>query len=929
VKQNHFSPNKCRVMTTVMASGLLLAPQWVGAAGLGNITVHSLLGQPLRAEVQVTATDDELAGMAAHLASQAAFEQANVRYVSALRQLRFTLEKSAGGAVIRVASEKPINDPFMSFMLELSWPSGQLVREYTFLIDPPDRPAKVAGVTPARPQPAVPLQSGTTKAAPAVSAATTQEGEAAAREHVVKSGETLYRIAMENLPDGVTLAQMQAALYRGNPDAFDGSISRLRVGAVLKIPAKAEALAISPDKAQKTRTPQTSVQRKPEQRTVPAEKSLEARKKKIGEFNARVSEMKREVDKLQEKIKSKDEELARIEKLKEERKHALAAADTKTSEVPPVVVPPVVAEEKPVEPETVQSENAQSEVVPPQKEDDVKTAEPPVAEPPPVPSQLAKPSKAPVPVRLDTDTEEEGAGLLTWVLGGAGALIVLVLGFLFLRKRKESADVVAEVTDTQGAFSDAGGPFSQGNPTTKGPSSVFQTDGGQNVNTSVTNELPVSEFSQIGRDEIDTGEVDPVAEADVYMAYGRDGQAEDILLDALHKDPHRLAIYVKLLEVYAGRKDVKGFETLAMELYAQTDGQGAEWEKVVVLGKALNPDNPLYDGVDQDRAAMETDIVGIGALSSSGLDTEEHSDAPAFNLLATDAVAQQSMDSTENEFAFAPEANHSAPVSVDMADQEDDPLLSLLQEEAASGVEDERGVEEAVSVSASKTDVPPDLDFPVKKLESTSPESEVGTISQAILDFDLEKGHLAARDKSANVGVATVVNPEVHRGDADETALSSAAVSMNSGQDGSPGNLIDFELEMPEVVKPAAVHDEMSDDKIAIDADLECDVQLVDSVVLGGQQGGAGFDLSDISLDLETGGATEVAAEPEVLNEPIPEKEVVDQGRDEVNTKLDLARAYEEMGDLEGARELLGEVVSEGAPDQVTEAQAMLTRLNV
>ncbi len=69
---------------------------------------------------------------------------------------------------------------------------------------------------------------------------------------------------------------------------------------------------------------------------------------------------------------------------------------------------------------------------------------------------------------------------------------------------------------------------------------------------------------------IDTDEVDPVAEADVYMAYGRDTQAEEILLEALQKDPQRTAIHAKLLEIYANRRSLKQFETLASELYAQT-----------------------------------------------------------------------------------------------------------------------------------------------------------------------------------------------------------------------------------------------------------------------------------------------------------------------------------------------------------------------
>jgi pilus assembly protein FimV len=82
--------------------------------------------------------------------------------------------------------------------------------------------------------------------------------------------------------------------------------------------------------------------------------------------------------------------------------------------------------------------------------------------------------------------------------------------------------------------------------------------GGQSVDTS--NSLGQTDFSQAGPGSIDTDEVDPVAEADVYMAYGRDAQAEEILLEAKQKDPRRFAIHLKLLEIYLSRKDVKPFD---------------------------------------------------------------------------------------------------------------------------------------------------------------------------------------------------------------------------------------------------------------------------------------------------------------------------------------------------------------------------------
>jgi pilus assembly protein FimV len=123
------------------------------------------------------------------------------------------------------------------------------------------------------------------------------------------------------------------------------------------------------------------------------------------------------------------------------------------------------------------------------------------------------------------------------------------------------------------------------------PDSFFGGTGGQRVDTQNTGQSSMS-YSLSQLDAI--GDVDPVAEADVYLAYGRDLQAEEILKEALRANPTRLAIRLKLLEVYAKRRDAKGFEQLAAQLYAETQGMGEDWAKAQELGRGIDPDNPLY-----------------------------------------------------------------------------------------------------------------------------------------------------------------------------------------------------------------------------------------------------------------------------------------------------------------------------------------------
>ena len=128
-----------------VASCLVLSgvPSAANAAGLGKIVVFSALGQPLRAEIEVAASREELAGMKAQLAAPEVFKQAGLDYATTLLGINFSIDKrSAGKAVIKLNSDKPINDPFIDLLLELNWATGRLVREYTFLLDPPEMMVK-------------------------------------------------------------------------------------------------------------------------------------------------------------------------------------------------------------------------------------------------------------------------------------------------------------------------------------------------------------------------------------------------------------------------------------------------------------------------------------------------------------------------------------------------------------------------------------------------------------------------------------------------------------------------------------------------------------------------------------------------------------------------------------------------------------------
>ena len=162
------------------------------------------------------------------------------------------------------------------------------------------------------------------------------------------------------------------------------------------------------------------------------------------------------------------------------------------------------------------------------------------------------------------------------MLGGAGAVLVGLLGYgayAYRKKRKSQFE-----NSVLGAS------------TPMDSSSVFGSSGGQNVDTGSSQFQ--TDFSQGGVGAIDTDEVDPIAEADVYMAYGRDAQAEEILKEALAKDPSRHTVTAKLLEIYAARKDMNAFESTASVLHSATGGEGADWGKAAALGLSIDPQNP-------------------------------------------------------------------------------------------------------------------------------------------------------------------------------------------------------------------------------------------------------------------------------------------------------------------------------------------------
>src|SRR5215470_19630265 len=219
----------CGLMASVTA-----LPLSALALGLGRLTVESGLGQPLSARVELTAAQkDELDTLSAKIADPSIYRDNNVQYPAAVSRARVSVEQGPNNQYyLKISTTQAVNEPFLDLIVEVNWATGRVVRNYTFLLDPPG-----AGETQAV-EPGAPVRAA--ERAPARRTAESAAGPRAGagdNSYTVKRGDTLSKIAKEYKPADVTLEQMLVALFRGNESAFDGkNMNRLRSGQILNIP---------------------------------------------------------------------------------------------------------------------------------------------------------------------------------------------------------------------------------------------------------------------------------------------------------------------------------------------------------------------------------------------------------------------------------------------------------------------------------------------------------------------------------------------------------------------------------------------------------------------------------------------------------------------------------------------------------------------
>jgi len=880
----------------MLATAFWLPGPMVHAAGLGRLNVISPLGQPLNAEIEIVSLQaGEEEGLVARLAPPDAFREAGIEFNPALVTVRFAIERRGGRPMLRVRTTQPVNDPFLEMLVELQWTTGRLVREYTVLLDPPEykRPqaiaaAPVAPVKPAAapepaaeaptaqpapeparapapapleatplptvpapvvepaPAPAPAAEAQVEKPAPAEAEKPALEpvGEPATAEEtkvLVKKGDTLSEIARQNLPPGANLNQMLIAIYRANEDAFiRKNVNLLRAGRILDIPSAETVSTIDPEEAKRLvqahmddfaayrsrlATASTSVEApggrreaegriepKPEapaaapqdqvrlskadpnKPAAPASRAAReddsvARERALKEAQSRVTDLEKNVADLRKLLEMKNQQLAELEKKAQATPAPTVPAPAAKAPEKPVVQPPKPAPEapKPVPEAAKPPLEAPKPLLEAPKP--LLQAPKPAPEAPKPPAQALKPKPKPIPPLPEPSMVDEFLDNPIALAGLAG-VIVLLAGYGVWTWRKKKTIAAKFQDSVLGAASTAGAATGTG-------AAVAASGASQG---SLSQPLAGMEAD----------EVDPIAEADVYMAYGRDAQAEEILKEALQKDTKRTAVHSKLLEIYANRRDTKAFEQTAVKLKSLTNGSGPEWDKAAALGRSIDSQNGLYGG---------------GGAPAS---------APAA------AAAAPNLDF---DLSGAPQHDATLP------------------------------------------------DFSLDEPKAPPPSG---------MDFDLGAAPAAAASAAARsdfTPAGTLIMGE-RRSDKTVTRLDFNLDATGGGELKRPGS----------AAVPASANGGGLDFDISLDLGEEEKKPETDKTVTS-------MDLSSISLDLGAAG------------EPSASAVGTDPKWQEVATKLDLAKAYEEMGDKDGARELLNEVMKDGDAAQKAQAQQLLAKL--
>ncbi|TDY00030.1 FimV/HubP family polar landmark protein [Thiohalophilus thiocyanatoxydans] len=784
---------------------------------------------------------------------------------------------------------------------------------------------------------------------------------------VTRQGDNAWTIAekLQRGAESASIYQIMMALLQSNPDAFvDGNIHRLKTGQVLRIEDPSLLNAMNRQQAANEYVAQTenweeyrqAVAERTERQAVVADggageppvraeqegeltlsspdgEQLQAgagaseeamsndlialqdemrqlRENASGtqernvELNRQLQEMEEEIERLQRSVSVKDDELATLQQQLAELNAEPAETETPAGDEPAAEE---AGESQPAE-EAMATEESEVEPADAGAESEAEPAESDQApaETAEEPAETAEEDESQAAAAAETgDDEPKGmvaeylamardifnsaVGVVTGMFSASGnsllmyvaapVLLVLVILMLIVVRRRRLAE---------GSYQESilsGGPSTMTNSTETGAESGESSF--------------LSDFAVSGAGAIQTedSEVDPLTEADVFIAYGRHEAAEERLQEAIEQEPGRKELKLKLLELYSTTQNTSAFENLAEEFYASLGGEAESdpmWEKVVGMGRQMAPANPLFAAGAAAAAASSTtasedpgaglsdsQVMDIG-LDSGIFDSSDFADAGQAESQDSDLGFNLDFD-TESDTSGSSEPAESGGLNLNLdvggdttdSGQSLEPDFSLDMDTESPAESEPQGMDFNLGGSDSSESAESGLDFNLGEESDTSE-------SPNDLEFNLDD---MGGESTSDAGDLSL---DFDSGSDEQPAAGGdAGLDFNLGDDETGSTSLDF----------SRAEESAGEETLSFDAgDLDFG---------GADEGGMDLDTSPDSgeSDMPLGGG------------------------DEVGTKLDLARAYIDMGDPDGARNILDEVLEEGDDSQKQEAQQLIQQI--
>lgn len=838
------------------------------AVGFGDISLKSSLNEPLEAEIvlnNIEGIDEQM--LLVQLAPAQAFIQAGISREYYLTQLDFTLGKNAANdPVIKVTSEQPVVEPYLDFLVQLEWPSGRLLREYTLLLDLPvySEQQTTAEVAPAQSTPAT--------ASPAAL-------QLSGAEHIVVVGDTLWNVSKRLRPRGLTILQTMDALYSQNPSAFvRGDANRMKKGAILRLPSESE---ISREEGDIVATqiglaePEKASDQAPPQSDEPAPEQLQATGEDlfpepdysvpedtgagrlelvtvydadsdtVGEDQTALSSSAEAVDQgtesgadapatadnveqLSSKLSVAQDEMSKTQLENNELRERMMLLEAQVDTMATLVE--VAEEQNAAEAQTVESPVQGAAVV---KEQPAAAEQSQEAAPAPVAKAAPKSKSAD-----DLMAQLESQPWYVWV----GLVLIILTLVVLLRRANKSVDKASETLEEN--LKSAGYQEYDQDAAVDTQSNLLVDDlHGLELNPEdqlfdETDKEIFAEEDAAVSPEIFDSMVEAAAEAEVYLSLGNVDQAIEILEQARAADPEDTASRLKLIEVLFREERRDELKPLFLEIERTGDEVATAMASVI-----LGPEDDVSNIIEEPSAS---DVE-----PSASLDEEPS--------------ASDGEPSASDEEPSASDEEPSASANEEPSVSDEEPSASLDNEPSASPIEE------------------PEPDS-LADLE-TADDQIIDELAESVLDEDF------LDDSFMDGGIFSDVSP------AEEPAQASASDEEQSG-------------DAFEQIEPVSAQEPNQA------ADTQPDVEDMD------------FSLPGVEALEQTMGAEAAALEDISAN--LDSFEGMDDV-DEINSvdvKMDLASTYIEMGDAEGAREILAEIIDEADGADKAKAQALLDSIS-